>query len=112
TYLSSSAGTISEGGSLTFTATVYGYGSTSPGGTVSFYEGGTALGRVSLTSYGGGAPSASFTTSTLGVGSHMITAVYSGDSNFQSSTSAAGTVTVTASAFSYDPTSQVLTING
>jgi Bacterial Ig-like domain (group 3)/FG-GAP-like repeat len=45
-------------------------------GNVTFKDGGTTLGTVALSS-----SAASFTTSTLAVGSHNITAVYSGDSS-------------------------------
>jgi hypothetical protein len=38
---------------------------------------------------------ATYDTSDLSVGSHSITAVYSGDANFASSTSSASTLTVT-----------------
>jgi hypothetical protein len=67
------------GQSVTFTATVKGSISTTPTptGSVTFYEGSKALRPITLTS-----GSASFTTSTLGAGNHVITAVYSGDSHF------------------------------
>ena len=45
-------------------------------------DGTTSLGTVSLTS-----GTASFSTSSLAVGSHNITAVYGGDTNFTTSTS-------------------------
>jgi hypothetical protein len=48
-----------------------------PTGTISFLDGTTVLGSVALLSGG-----ATFTTSTLSAGSHQITAVYSGDTNF------------------------------
>ncbi len=53
-------------------------------GTVTFYDGSAELSVVPMT---GG--SATLTTSALALGSHSITAVYSGDGNFTSSTSAA-----------------------
>ncbi len=66
------------GQSVTVTATVTtaGAGAAAPGGTVTFYDGGTVLGAGALT---GG--QAAFTTSSLGVGAHPITATYSGDAN-------------------------------
>ncbi len=65
--------------SITLTATVSG-GAT---GTVTFLDGTTALGTGTLTS-----GVATLTTSTLAAGSHSITAVYSGDANFATLTSA------------------------
>jgi hypothetical protein len=49
-----------------------------PTGTVTFKEGTTVLGADATLSGG----SATFTTASLSVGSHTITAVYNGDSNF------------------------------
>jgi hypothetical protein len=75
--------------SVTCTATVTGTQGT-PTGSVTFYNGATALGTGSLS-----AGSASYSTTTLQVGSNSITAIYSGDSNNQSSTSAAFVQAVT-----------------
>ena len=68
---------------VTFTATVSSSGGT-PTGSVSFYDGTTLLGTVTLTS-----GTAAYTTSSLTVGTNNITAVYSGNSTFQTVTSAA-----------------------
>jgi len=46
-------------------------------GTVTFRDGTTTLGSMTLVSGG-----ASFTTSSLSKGTHSITATYSGDSNY------------------------------
>jgi hypothetical protein len=73
----------------TLTATVSSSTGT-PTGTVSFYDGATLLGGP-ITLSGG---TATFTTSTLPAGTNSITAVYSGDSNLQSATSAALTETI------------------
>lgn len=67
---------------VTFTATV---GVASPGagtptGTVTFKEGDATLGAATLTGN-----TATFSTASLGVGSHSITAVYEGDANFAGS---------------------------
>jgi hypothetical protein len=68
---------------VTFTAVVTsGDGAPPDGETVWFMKGTAVLGTGTL--IGG---SASFTTSTLEAGSHSITAVYGGDSNFAGSTS-------------------------
>ncbi len=66
--------------SVTFTATVPS-GAT---GTITFMDAATTLGTVPITGN-----SATFSTSTLVANTHSITAVYSGDVNFQSTTSAA-----------------------
>jgi Bacterial Ig-like domain (group 3)/NHL repeat len=73
----------------TFTVTVSST-SGSPTGTVSFYDGTTLLGGP-ITLSGG---TASFTATTLPAGVNSITAVYSGNSSFQSVTSTAITETV------------------
>lgn len=59
-------------------------------GTVQFLNGATVLGTANLV---GG--TASFSTSALGVGTHSIQAVYSGDTNYLTSTSAAASQTIT-----------------
>jgi hypothetical protein len=66
--------------SVTFTATVPS-GAT---GTITFMDAATTLGTVPIAGN-----SAAFSTSTLVASTHSITAVYSGDINFQSTTSAA-----------------------
>ena len=82
TVLSSNANPSSFGQAVTFTATVQpSYGGT-PTGIVTFFDGGTSLGSISLT---GG--SAQLTLSNLSLGSHSISAKYGGDSNFTTSTS-------------------------
>ncbi len=83
TTVASSASTSVAGQAVTFTATVVPQGTGGlPTGTVIFMDGNTALDTESLS---GGV--ASFTTSSLGVGSHPITAIYSGDANYVTSTS-------------------------
>jgi Big-like domain-containing protein len=76
---SSTAGSSVFGQPVTFTATVKSaFGS--PTGSVTFKDGTTTLGSVTLS---GGV--AALTTSTLGVASHSITANYNGDTNFATS---------------------------
>jgi len=87
TSLSSSLNPSTFGQAITFTATV---SSMKPGtrtGTVTFFDGATPLTAPPITLNASG--QAIFTTSSLAVGSHSITAVYSGDANFESSTSPA-----------------------
>jgi hypothetical protein len=81
TALTSSANPSTSGQSVTFTAMVTPSAAT---GTVTFKDGGTALGTGTLTS-----GTATFSTSTLATGTHSITAVYGGDSTYGGSTSAA-----------------------
>ncbi len=70
---------------VTFTATVTAAspGSGLPAGIVTFRDGSTTLGTATLSGN-----TASFTTSALAFGSHAITAVYAGNSNFIGSPSA------------------------
>ena len=80
---SSSPNPSAYGQEVTFTGTVTSsLGAPPDGETVSFQEGSTVLGTGTLT---GG--SASFTTSTLKVGTTTVKAVYGGNSNFGGSTS-------------------------
>ena len=89
TGLTSSLDPSVFGQPVTFTATVSPSGAT---GAVQFFDGNTSLGTVTLS---GG--TASFTTSALLVGTHVISATYSGDANFTGSTSAALTQAVSLS---------------
>ncbi len=82
TAVSSSANPSDFGQSVTFTATVMS-GAGTPTGTVQFKDGAANLGApVALN----GSGVAQFSTSSLSIGTHTITAVYSGDSNFLTST--------------------------
>jgi hypothetical protein len=84
TTLSSTPNPSITGQTVTFTATVAAAdGTGTPTGTVNFVEGTTAL-ASSLTL--NGSDQATFTTSSLAVGSHTIAANYSGDGNFLAST--------------------------
>jgi sugar lactone lactonase YvrE len=81
--LASSSNPALAQSSITFTATVSAASGT-PTGSVNFLDGTTTLGLGTLSSR-----VATFTTSSLAVGAHSITAVYSGDANFTSSSSTA-----------------------
>jgi hypothetical protein len=91
TSVISSLNPSTQGQAVTFTATV---GAVSPGagtptGTVTFEDGGVALAGSSIVNLSGG--TASFTTTALMTGTQQaITAVYSGDSNFNATGSDAG----------------------
>ena len=85
TTLASAPNPSVSGQTVTFTATVAAVspGTGTPTGTVNFTEGATTLASgVTLN----GSDQATFTISSLAVGSHTITAVYSGDTNFTTST--------------------------
>ena len=92
--VASSVNPSALGQSVTFTATVsvVSPGSTAaayPTGTVTFYDGGSAIGTESL-SVVGGKDQASLTTSALSIASHSITADYTtGDGNFNPSPTSA-----------------------
>ena len=69
--LTVSSGTISVGSSVTLTAEVLSEGEPASGETVSFYDGSTLLGTDTTDSSG----EATYTTSSLSVGTHSLTAV-------------------------------------
>jgi hypothetical protein len=83
TSLNSSANPAVFGQTITFTAVVSASGGV-PAGTVAFRNGGTTLGTGTLDAGG----HATFSTSTLKTGPTAITAVYSGNADFNTSTSA------------------------
>jgi hypothetical protein len=87
----------------TLTATVSPAPTGSPAGTVSFYSGTTLLGTGTLNASG----VATFTSSSLVVGSDSITAVYAGNSGFAASTSSAVSLTVATSFTVTAPTTAV-----
>jgi hypothetical protein len=82
TALNTSANPATAGQSVTLTATVSGRSSVS--GTVTFFDGGVALGTSSVVS-----GVATFSTSSLSQGTHSLTASYGGDAKNAGSTSAA-----------------------
>ena len=92
--LTSSPNPSGYGQSVIFTATV----PTGATGTVTFIDGTTTLGTATLSG-----AIATFTTSTLAVGTHSVTAVYSGDANFNTATSAVDSQVVNSSAFPPTP---------
>jgi hypothetical protein len=84
--LAASPNPSTSGATVTFTATVatVAPGAGTPTGTVTFMDGATELGTGTLNS----SKKATFATASLAEGTHSITAVYSGDSNFSANTSA------------------------
>ena len=92
TAVSSSVNPAIAGQAVTFTATIQPGAGNSATGTVTFMDGSTTLGTATAASN-----SAQLSVSTLGVGTHSITAVYSGSATFAGSTSSALTETVNQS---------------
>jgi cyclophilin family peptidyl-prolyl cis-trans isomerase len=88
TVLSTSGSPAVFGQPVTFTAAVsWSPESTSdtPTGSVTFFDGSTVLATVPVDTSTPTAPTATYTTSSLSLGTHSITATYSGDTNFASS---------------------------
>jgi hypothetical protein len=86
------------GDDVTLTATVAAPGATgTPTGTVTFRDGTTVLGTAPLAA-NGGVQQASLTVSGLHGGDHALSAAYSGDASFASSTSTAYTLQVSRAA--------------
>jgi hypothetical protein len=90
TGVTSSQNPSTFGQPVTFTATVTSSTSGIPTGMVTFKDGTTPIGSGTLN----GSGQTSFMTSSLARGSHSITAVYRGDTNFKTSTSPVLTQTV------------------
>jgi hypothetical protein len=94
-----SAASITEASVLTVTAKGAS-GSGSPIGGVSFFDGTTSLGALTLDSSG----SAAFSTVSLATGQHSISAQYAANGIYAASVSAASTVTVNAASPALAPT--------
>jgi hypothetical protein len=92
TTLATSVTPSTFGEAVKFTASVKTSAVGAPTGTVTFEENGTSIGAATLSS-----GEAAFTTETLPVGTHTITAVYSGSADLSTSTSA-GIAEVTTAA--------------
>ncbi len=88
TALAASTTATTTGTGVTFTATVSPAAAT---GTVTFYNGSTALGSAAVS-----AGVATYTTTFSTAGTEVMTAAYAGSSTYAASTSAALSVTVTA----------------
>jgi hypothetical protein len=92
----SSPGATVTGQAVTYTATVTATGS--PTGTVAFSDGGTAIAGCGAKALASG--TATCTTTPTTAGTHTITAVYTGDANFLTSTSPGFSQTVNKAATS------------
>jgi large repetitive protein len=88
TTLASSGSPSVYGSPVTFTAVVTAVGTVVPTGKVTFYNGTTSLGTGTLAASGASAATATLITSALPVGTDDITAVYGGDTDDFTSTSA------------------------
>ncbi|MFZ0806066.1 MAG: Ig-like domain-containing protein, partial [Candidatus Sulfotelmatobacter sp.] len=99
TMLRAAPNPANGGQNVTFTASVNPATSGVPTGTISFLDGSTQIGSSSLS---GGL--ATFSISTLAAGSHNITAVYSGDENYNASTSSTVSEVVSAAGFNLSST--------
>jgi autotransporter-associated beta strand protein len=107
TSLTASPNPASLGQTVTFTATVTpappSTGGPTPTGSITFMDGTAFLGTATLNN-----AVATFTTSSLSVGTHSITAIYINDGNYSSSTSPAVNQVITSAA----PTVTVAVSNG
>jgi len=95
TTLVSSSNPAASGAGVTFTATVTG---TAPTGSVAFKDGANNINNCAVVAFAAGSGNsrtASCTTATLAVGTHNITAKYSGDATNTTSTSAILPETIT-----------------
>jgi hypothetical protein len=88
----SSSGFSFAGSATNLAAKAFSSTTGTPTGNVTFMDGSTILGMATIDPFG----LAAFSTSTLAVGSHSITAVYAGDVNFAGSTSSVFSLTVSA----------------
>ena len=95
TALTLSSASARPGAPFTFTATVT-PGSPQPTGSITFVSDGQAVSSQLPLSLG--AASVSSQSLTIGFGTHLITAIYSGDANYQSSVSAPASFTISTEA--------------
>jgi hypothetical protein len=112
TGLTATPNPVVFGQPLTLVATVsHSTGPGTPSGTVTFKDGATVLATETAAASSGGSAQASFTTALLASGTHTITATYSGDSDFATSTSSAVVVTVTQQTTKVVANAAILTVN-
>ena len=91
---------------VTLTATVTSIVPNAPTGSVTFMDGTAQLGTATLS----GSGIATFSTSALTVGTHNLTAAYSGGGNYLASTSAILSLAVAAPGFTLSPSSVSLSV--
>jgi hypothetical protein len=87
TTVTSSANPSVFGQTVTFTATIHaqGQGSDTPTGTVQFRVDGSNAGSPVNVSSSGGSTTAAYQITSLAMGTHTVTSIYSGDSSFAGS---------------------------
>jgi len=105
--VNSSSNPAALGSSVTFSSTVTATG-VAPTGTVTFLDGTAVLGSATINSSG----VATYSLSSLGLGQHSITAVYSGDANSNQATSAVLTESVKQTTSTAVTTSAPSIVNG
>jgi hypothetical protein len=103
--LVASATTANVGTTISFTATAVSSTSGTPTGSISFSDGPTLLATVPLTT-----GTAVYSTSSLLVGSHIISANYIGDYNFYGSSASALTAIIAAPGYTLTPSTNSLAI--
>jgi hypothetical protein len=112
TSLTATPNPVVFGNPLTITATVtHSTGPGTPTGTVTFSDGSAVLATEGVAPSGSGAAQASFTTSALAVGSHTLTATYSGDTSFATSGSNTVVANVVQQTTEVTASSALLTLN-
>ena len=104
--LSASPSPAYIGQAVSFTAAAAPSGSTYPTGVVAFREGATVLGTGTLDATG----HATFSTSTLAVGTHTVTASYLGDTGFSGATSPSVDETILDNGFTVDVAPSTLSL--
>ncbi len=92
--LNIASGPYIAGQPVNFTATVTGAAGIVPTGTVTFFDGATALGTATLSASG----QAALTTGALVAGNKQLTAVYNGDGTYNAAVSAASVIAVARAA--------------
>lgn len=99
--VASSANPADAGATVTFTVIIAAASSTTPNvaitGAVNLMDGATVVGTGSLAALGTGSATASVSipVSSLAIGSHAISAIYAGDTNYAASTSSAVSEVIT-----------------
>jgi parallel beta-helix repeat protein len=106
--LTSSLNPAQFGQSVSFTATASGIVLGSAPGTVTFYDGNNAIGSIPLNAAG----VAGISTSTLALGTHMITALLSATATHTAATSAPATEVIVNPDFTFTATSTTLRTGG
>jgi hypothetical protein len=110
TTLNLSTTNIAVGLNVTMTVTLQSATSGTPTGTVSFFDNGKLMGTSAISGN-----TATYSTTSLSVGTNVISTLYSGDNNFNAQTAGAasgtGTVNITALDFSIELTS-LATLHG